>query len=307
MSIKSATKLLLVSTVALSAMMGAAYAKGRTIGLTLIDGPNPHCQNLERGVKEIAEKNGDTVITLDPGFDPVKQLQNVEDLISRKVDGIVIETVDGSALTSALMDAQRAGIPVVANDHLVDADELVISQTVSDNHQAGVLAGEQLIKKLDGKGKVIILNFVGSAAKAREDGFREAVAKYPDIEIVGVADGNGLIDKANAATENLLQANPDINGVMGINDQSALGALAAFDAAGKLANVAIVAVDGSPQALQFIKDGKMLATVKQDPYSLGKLSTTDLYTVLDGGKVENRLTFVPVTLVTKDNVDQFMN
>lgn len=287
--------------------LSTAEAKGRVIGLTLIDGPNPHCQMLEKGVREVAEAEGDEVVVLDPGFDPVKQLQNVEDLISRKVDGIVIETVDGQALTSVLEDAKKAGIPVVANDQLVEADELVISQTVSDNYQAGVLAGEELIKKINGKGNVIILNFVGSAAKAREDGFREAIAKYPDIVVVGVADGNGLIEKSNMATENLMQANPDINGIMGINDQSAMGALAAFEAAGRLSDVAIVAVDGSPQAMQFVKEGKMLATVKQDPYMLGKLSTQDLYTVLNGGTVEKRRTYVPVTLINAANVDQFLN
>lgn len=307
MTIKTALAGALGPAIALGLMLGGAAAEGRTIGLTLIDGPNPHCQTLEKGVREVVERNGDQLIVLDPGFDAVKQLQNIEDLISRKVDGIVIETVDGQALTSALNDAKAAGIPVVANDQMVDADELVISQTVSDNHQAGALAGEELVKKIGGKGKVIILNFVGSAAKAREDGFREVVAKYPDIEIVGVADGNGLIDKSNAATENLMQANPQIDGVMGINDQSAMGALAAFEAAGRLDSVAIVAVDGAPEAIQFVKDGKMLATVKQDPYNLGKLSTEDLYTALGGGTVEKRMTYVPVTLINSANVDEFLN
>jgi ABC-type sugar transport system substrate-binding protein len=296
-----------VALITLGGAVTGAQAKDRVIGLSLIDGPNPHCQMLEKGVREVAAAEGDEVVVLDPGFDPVKQVQNVEDLISRKVDGIVIETVDGQALTSVLEDAKKAGIPVVANDQLVEADELVISQTVSDNYQAGVLAGEEMIKRINGKGNVIILNFVGSAAKAREDGFREAIAKHPEIVVVGVADGNGLIEKANAATENLMQANPEIHGVMGINDQSAMGALAAFEAAGRLNEVAIVAVDGSPQAMQFVKEGKMLATVKQDPYMLGKLSTQDLYTHLNGGKVEKRLTYVPVTLVNAANVDSFLS
>lgn len=306
---KSTLKALWVSTVFAAGLLSssAAFAEGRVIGLTLIDRPNPHCQDLERGVREIVEANGDTLVVLDPGFDPVRQVQNMEDLIARKVDGIVIETVDGQAVTGVLNLAKSANIPVVANDQLVEADELVISQTVSDNYQAGVLAAEMLVEKIGGTGNVIILNFVGSAAKAREDGFRDVVAKHPDVNIVGVADSNGLIDKANAATENFLQAFAQIDGVMGINDQSAMGALAAFQAAGRLEKVAIVAVDGSPEALQFIKEGKMLGTVKQDPYSLGKLSTEDLYRHYSGETIPERRRFVPVTPVNQENVAQFLN
>ena len=282
---------------------------GRTIGLILISGINSHCQELETAVRAATDAAGDKLVVLDSQFDTAREVQNIEDLITQKVDGIVLEVTGFDTSQGALQAAIDAGIPVAANDQKVKDPSLVISQTVSDNIMAGQLCAQDLVSKMGETGEVLVITIPGmTATEERTQGFVDEISKYPGITIVGEGNGEGLIDKAAAVTENLLQAHPDVKGVFGANDPCALGALSAFESAGKLDGVYIYGVDGSPEAQQFIKDGKMAGSVKQKPYDLGKYSVEDLYTVLNGGTIDesDKMRLVDVTLINSDNVSEFL-
>lgn len=290
-----------------SAAAESAATGGRTIGLILISGINSHCQTLETAVTDITEAAGDKLVVLDSQFDTTREVQNIEDLITQKVDGIVLEVTGFDTSQGALQAAKDAGIPVAANDQKVKDPSLVVSQTVSDNNMAGMLCAQDMVKKMGETGEVLVITIPGmTATEERTQGFKDEIAKYPGIKIVGEGNGEGLIDKAAAVTENLMQANPNITGVFGANDPCALGALSAFESAGKLDGVYIYGVDGSAEGQQFIKDGKLAGTVLQKPYDLGKFSTEDLYTVLNGGTIDeaNKMRFVDVTLLNSDNIDE---
>ncbi len=295
------------TTAAAETTAAATEAKAKNIGLVLISGINSHCQELEKGVKSIVEPKGDKVITLDSQFDTSKELQCLEDLISQKVDGIVLEVLGFETSQSALEGAKKANILVVGNDQLVKADDLVVSQTISDSMGAGTLCAQDLVKKMGETGEVLVVNIPGvTASDMREKGFVDEIAKYPGIKIVATINGEGLVDKAAAATEAVMQAHPNIKAVFGINDPCAIGALTAFIAAGKNEGVFFYGVDGSADAFAFIKDGKMTGSVKQNPFDLGTISTIDLYKAFAGETIENRAKVVPVTLVNSDNIGEFL-
>jgi ribose transport system substrate-binding protein len=281
--------------------------KAKVIGLVLISGINSHCQELVLGVESVVEPKGDELVILDSQFDISIELKSLEDLISQKVDGIVLEVLGFETSTSALESAKEAGILISACDQLVQADELVVSQTVSDNKLAGTLCAQDLVGKMGEEGKVLVINIPGvTAADDREMGFKEEIAKYPGIEIVGTVNGEGLVDKAAAVTESMMQAHPDITAVFGVNDPCVLGALTAFIAAGKNEGVFFYGVDGSPDALNFVKEGKITGTVKQNPFDLGRIAAEDLYKAFEGIKIEDRHKTVPVLLVTSENVDEYL-
>jgi len=281
---------------------------GRTIGLILISGINSHCQELEANVREVVEGRGDRLVVLDSQFDTAREVQNIEDLITQKVDGIVLEVTGYDTSTGALQAAFDAGIPVAANDQMVKAEELVISQVVSDNVMAGELCAEDMIKEIGEEAELIVISIPGMTATAqRTEGFMKGIADYPGLKVVAEGNGEGLIDRAAAITESFIQAHPNVTGVFGANDPCALGALSAYVTAGKIDQVAIYGVDGSMEAVQFIKEGKMAGSVRQRPGDLGRLSVLDLYTVLDGGTIPagERLKFVEVFLINQANVAEF--
>ena len=281
---------------------------GRTIGLILISGINSHCQELEASVREIVEGRGDRLVVLDSQFDTAREVQNIEDLITQKVDGICIEVTGYDTSTGALQAAKDAGIPVAGNDQMVKADDLVVSQVVSDNVMAGELCAADMIAEIGEEGEVIVISIPGMTATAqRTEGFMKGIADYPGIKVVAEGNGEGLIDKAATITESFIQANPNVKGVFGANDPCALGALSAYVTAGKIDEVKIYGVDGSIEGVQFIKEGKLAGTVRQRPADLGAFSVTDLYTVLDGGTIpeSERLKYVEVFLINAANADQY--
>ncbi len=283
-------------------------AKGKKIGVSAIDGPNPHVQAFIKGANDVIKSHGDTMVLLDASFDPLKQSQHIDDFVAQKVAGIVIETIDGKALVNSVKKAKAASIPVSSADlPFSDADlDLIVSQVMSTNIEGGSMIAEKMAKDMNGQGNVILLFYPGQGSKDRENGMRNALSKYPGMKIVGTADGNGQIDKANTVTQNLMQAHPEVNAVIATNDQAAMGALAAYESAGKLKDVKVYGFDATPEAVKFIQSGKMQASIRQNPYMLGQKSTEDLYKALAGQDVGEKLKRVPVDLVTKENADKYL-
>lgn len=315
--IRKLTKVLAVSVLGVSMLAacssnsdstGTSGSATNLVGITVIDGPNPHVQAFIKGASDVIESNGDTPVVLDPSFDPLKQSQNIDDFVAQNVKGIVVETIDGKAIVSAVRKAKDAGIPVVSADlPFSESDtDLIVSQVMSTNIEGGKMIAEKLAQDLNGQGNIILLYYPGQGSKDREDGMREVFSKYPGINIVGTGDGNGQIDKANQVTQNLMQAHPDIDAVIATNDQAAMGALAAFESAGKLKDVKVYGFDATPEAVKFIQEGKMQGSIRQNPYMLGKQSTEDLYKALAGEEVGEKLKRVPVDLVTIENADKFV-
>jgi ribose transport system substrate-binding protein len=273
-------------------------------GATYMTLNNPFFVALNGGIKEIVEANGDTIVALDPALDVSKQISQIEDLVSQGVDAIFVNPADWKGIRPALEAAQKAGIPIINVDAPVFDRELVSSVVVSDNYNAGVLCAKDMMNKID-KAKIVILEHpTAKSAIDRTDGFIDTIKDNPNYEIVAKQSSDGQLEQAMPVMENIIQANPEINVVMALNDPTAMGALAALQSANRAEGVLIYGVDGAPEAKQMIKEGKMTGSAAQSPIGIGKTAAEIAYKVLKGESFEAEV-FVPVIYIDKNNVDQY--
>jgi ribose transport system substrate-binding protein len=218
------------------------------------------------------------------------------------MDAVVIAPVNSSGIGSAVEEARAAGIPVFTADIAADAGG-VVAHIASDNRQGGRLLGEYLAQRLNGRGAVAILDQpTVTSVQDRVAGFREAVAAYPGIEIVAApAVERGLRDVAKQKTDNLLAGGRKLDAIFGSNDDCALGALAAVQAAGRT-DILIVGYDATPEARTAIGGGTPLAAdAVQHPEVIGRRTIETVAAYLRGETVAPRIA-VPVSIVTKDSL-----
>jgi len=260
------------------------------IGFSISTLNNPFFVTLSEGAKANAQEQGADISIVDAQDDASKQASDVEDLIQQGVDLILINPVDSSAVGSAVESANAAGIPVITVDRSAESGE-VVSHIASDNVAGGVLAGEYLLELVGENGKVAMLEGVAgsSAARDRGEGFLKAVEGK--VEIVSSLTANFDRGEGLTVMENMLQANPEIQGVFAQNDEMALGALEAIEASGK--KIQVIGFDATDDALVKVEEGKLAATVAQKPEEIGKVAIETAISYLSGETVEE---FVPVDL-----------
>ncbi len=260
------------------------------IGLSVSTLNNPFFVTLTDGAKEKAEELGATLTVVDAQDNASKQASDVEDLIQQKVDLILINPVDSAAVASAVESVNAAGIPVITIDRSAEGGE-VVTHIASDNIAGGVLAGEYLLELVGEGAKVAELEGVAgsSAARDRGDGFNSAVDGKLDV----VAKQTANFNRAEGLTvmENILQANPDIVGVFAHNDEMALGALEAIEAAGK--DIKVIGFDATDDAVAAVSAGTLSATVAQKPEEIGTKAVEAAIKHLKGETVEES---IPVEL-----------
>jgi ribose transport system substrate-binding protein len=258
-----------------------------TIGVSLLTRTHPFYQDLEAGLREAADSAGYDLLVTAGEFDVARQKDQVHDFIVRKVNAIIICPCDSKSIGTAVKAANDAGIPVFTADIACLAEGVkIISHVASDNVAGGQLAAQALASSLGGSGKVAIIDHpeVESVIQ-RVKGFEEEMAKFPNVEVVAKLSGHGVKDQAFRTAEDILQAHPDLRGIFGINDDSALGALAAVEKAGKLDRVKIVGFDAVPEAREAIKEGKIYGDVIQKPNEIGRKTIEAIQTYMSGGEV----------------------
>lgn len=258
--------------------------------------------DLEKGMQEVADAEGVTLLVKDPNGDLAAQTKNLEDFITQGVDGIIIVPIDSKAAITEVEMVNGKNIPVVTTDIAVEGG-IIASHIASDNRLGGELAADFIGKQLNGKGKIAIINNPTiTSVIEREEGFTEKIKKdYPGIEIVSVQSGESKREKAMSVTENILQTNPDLKAIFSVNDMMALGALQAVQAAQKDKDIIIVGFDATEEAVKYIKEGSALrASVAQKPIELGKATMEAMLKAINGEPVEKNIS-VPVELVTIDN------
>src|SRR5476651_2223235 len=220
---------------------------GKTIGVSIQNREAQFYQDMEAGMKQEAAKYGYTVTVVDAARDNAKQQSQVEDFISQKVAAIVLTPYDSQAIGSAIVEANKAGIPVFTADIAnASSQGVVVSHIASDNVQAG----ELMCAAVPGGGPVAILDEPEvTSVQDRVKGFKAALAAgCPKVTVVADIDGGGERAKASSATEDILQSHKDLKGIFGINDDSALGASTAVQAAGLNGKVAVIGYDATPEA-----------------------------------------------------------
>jgi ribose transport system substrate-binding protein len=275
----------------------------KTIGVSLLTKEHVFYRDLEKALRETAAKNNFRLIVNSGDWDLAKHQAQIENYIVQKVDAIIVCPCDSRGIGPAIQKANAAGIPVFTADIRAEGGEIV-SQIASDNVAGGRQAAEYLAKLLNGKGEVAIIDQpIIQSTIERVRGFTEVMARYPEIRIVAKPSGEGVRDKAMKATEDLLQGFPQLAGIFGINDDSALGALAAIEAAGRK-GIVIVGFDGIPEARQAILRGSALkADVVQYPLEIGRITIETIAKHLSGQPVDKEIP-VKVGIVDASNASQ---
>ncbi len=280
-------------------------AQQRLFGVTFQTMNNPFFVDLNEGIRQVVEAHGDRLVTLDAQWNSLKQRNDISDLIMQKAAGIFINPVNWEGIKGSLLQAKRKSIPSIVVDAPVQNADLVLCQVSSDNIEAGRLAARALAKVRRPANIVILHLHTNKACIDRVTGFKEELAKYPDMKILDIQEGKGTAEGGRPVMRDLLGRFSNLNAAFPVNDPSALGAISALESAGKLDDVTVVSVDGSKEAIAAIKAGKLLSSSAQFPKEIGRVAAEKMYDHL-GGKPVAKDIKIPVELITKENADAFL-
>ena len=306
------TALTALGALAISTSLAAA-AEAPTIAY-VVKIINPYFNVMLKGANEEADKLGIKLLTSAAASQTAveQQINIMEDYISQGVDAIVLAPIDSKGLVPVVAKAMQAGIKVVDVDNRLDADTMkaagieVTYVGVSDETSA-YNAGKAMVEALGGEGKVAILEGIRGAdnAQARKRGAEMAFAEADGIEIVASQTANWQAEEALNVATNIIQANPDINGIFCANDTMTFGAIQAVAAAGKTGEILITGIDAEQQALVNIKEGTALATVYQNQDAQAAKALQVAMAMINGEEVPLDVQ-VPTILITKDNLSDYL-
>ncbi|MCF7934764.1 MAG: D-ribose ABC transporter substrate-binding protein [Synergistales bacterium] len=270
----------------------------QTLGLVVSTLNNPFFVTLKEGAVQASEGHDAELVVYDAQDDSAKMASAMEDLIQKDVDAILVNPTDANAVVPSILKANRAGIPVFTIDRGAEGGK-VVCHIASDNGAGGKMAGKYLAEQIGGSGKVVeLVGIPGtSAARDRGKGFHDAMDQYPDIELVASQAGDFNRDKGMTVFENILQAQPEIDGVFAHNDEMVLGAIAAAEAAGR-EGIVFVGFDAVDDAVEAVEAGKLAATVAQQPAKMGSMGVDNAVKYLKGQDIPGNIP-VPLKLITQ--------
>lgn len=270
---------------ALAASLSAPAMAKDAIALVISTLDNPFFVTLKEGAEKQAKALDYDLVVLDSQNDPAKELANVEDVSVRGVKVLLINPTDSDAVGNAIAVANQKKLPVITLDRAANKGQ-VIAHIASDNTAGGEMAGNYIAEKLGKGAKIIQLEGIAgtSAARERGAGFAKA-AQAHDFKILASQPADFDRSKGLNVMENLLTAQPEVQGVFAQNDEMALGALRAIQAAGKK-DLVLVGFDGTDDGVKAVKGGKMAATIAQQPEKIGEIGVQTADKVLKGEKVE---------------------
>ncbi len=301
-------KKLMLKTIAASMLFAAGttvYAKDVKIGVSFQNMQNEFIIYMSDALRAKAKTLGVALVESDGQGKAENQVSAVENFIAQKVDAIVLNPYDKEGCAPAVEKAVAANIPiVVVNAQVVNLDK-ANAYVGSDDIDAGKIEMQHIADLIKGKGNVAIMHGPNgnSAEVQRTQGNMEILKKYPEIKVVFEQTANWDRAQALSLMENWLQTGKQIDAVVAQNDEMALGASRAIQAAKK--NIPVIGIDAIPDALKGVKDGKLVATVFQDARGQGA-GAIEVAAKLARGESVPKTTFIPFQLVTKDNLAQFM-
>jgi len=272
------------------------------IGMSFQELDNPYFAVMKQAIDEAGRSIGAEVFVTDARHDLTKQIADIEDLVQRHIDVLLLNPTDSVGVEGAVREAKKAGVIVVAVD--AQASGPIDSFVGSKNYNAGLLAGEYLAKVLNGRGEVAILDGIPVVPiLERVRGFKDAISKFPELKLVDTQNGKQERSAALTVTENMIQSHPGLNGLFSVNDGGALGALAAIEASGK--PIALVSVDGLAEVVDaVVKGGVFKATVAQFPRDQVRIALGIALAKHWGANVPNEIP-IDVKLLTKENAKGF--
>jgi len=287
----------------------AVLSMAMTMGFCVSTLNNPYFVSFTNGAKAEAQLLNVNLIVMNANNSNSTQFNQVEDLIQRKVDAIILNPTDSDALVPAVKAANKAGIPVITLDRSVNGGK-VDMYIASNNVEYGKLEAEYAVKLLNGSGNVVLLTGIpgASATRDRTKGIMEYLSQYPNIKIV--ANQTARFDMATAMSvmESILVAHPNINAVIAENDGMALGAIQAIKSAKSAGRTGIIVIggDGIPQGIQAVKNGTEAVDIAQQPYKMAALGVSAAFFIVNGLSISPTSLSMPLFPVTKSTVNQWI-
>ena len=307
----------LISTIAAAALavpaLGTSVAPAAAAGLMTIivnDPSNPYWQTEGNVAKAEAEKLGYTANVGASKGDTNTESNLIDTAITNRSVAIILDPANASGSVGAVKKAIAAGIPVILVNAEINQDGLAKAQLVSNNAQGAALGGQQWVKDVGQKANYVEL--LGSPsdnnAATRSNGFSTVLSQYDGLKKVGSQVGNWDRTQGHDKMQSLLQANPNITGVISGNDEMALGAIAALKEAGKLSSIKVGGFDGSPDAVAAVTSGELAYTVLQPVATFAAKAVDEADSFIKSGKTgattEKQL--FNCILITKANVGRFV-
>ncbi|WP_136066931.1 substrate-binding domain-containing protein [Modicisalibacter radicis] len=282
---------------ALALSASTSWAEG--IGASLLTQQHPFYIQLAEAMQQEAASSDVSLDVSVANQDLSKQLADVEDFIVRGIDVLIISPVDSQGVLPAIMKAQQAGIKVITVDVPAKGVE-VTSHIGTDNFTGGQRAAELMGEELGGKGQVAIIDYpTVQSVVSRIEGFKDGLEAYPDIEIVAQQTGITRAE-ALAVSQNMLQANPDIDGIFGFGDDAALAASVAVQAANLQDQVKVIGFDGMQEAREAVDSNPvMVGVIQQYPDEIGRLAVQTATQIMKGEAVPAEQPIVPGVYTAK--------
>lgn len=290
---------MIVLALALVPMAAMAEGESYTIGFAVSTLENPFFVTMKDAAVAKAEALGVELMVLDAQDSAETQASQIEDFIVRGVDLLIINPVDSDAIGTSVVACNTEGIPVITVTRASNSGEVVQHLDI-DNREAGRLDAEQLIVDLGGTGKVAVLEGIAGSSSAieRNEGFVAAL-EGTEIEIVASLTANYAREEGASVTEDILQANPELDAIYAHNDEMALGAVRAVAAAGRSEEIRIYGIDATDDALVAVENGEMAATVQQQPDLQIETALENAIAYLEGGELEP-MVCIPLKLIVKE-------
>jgi len=270
---------------------------------------HPFFLDMQRGAQEAADRAGLQLVVqaAEREIDVEKQMQIIENLLQTGVKALIVTPSGSREIASAIVKANRAGVPVIVVDTRVDpkavADNRLKLESFigSDNYEGGRMAGEYLAQATGGKAHVAVLEGIPGheTGDSRLRGFRDAIQKHPGMTIVASQPANWERDQGFTVFQNMLEAHPEIDAVFSANDMMALGAVEAIAAKGRTGKIKVVGYDAVEDAKKAIAEGTIVASVAQFPSEMGRVAVESADKLLKGQAVPAEQ-LVRIDLVTKD-------
>ncbi|SDG82734.1 substrate-binding domain-containing protein [Paraburkholderia phenazinium] len=281
----------------------AAHAAPLKIGMTFQELNNPYFVTMQKALNDAAATIGADVVVTDAHHDVSKQVSDVEDMLQKKIDILLVNPTDSTGIQSAVVSAKKAGVVVVAVD--ANANGPVDSFVGSKNFDAGQMSCDYLAKAIGGSGEVAILDGIPVVPiLERVRGCKAALARFPNVKIVDTQNGKQERATALTVTENMIEAHPNLKGLFSVNDGGSMGALSAIESSGK--DIKLSSVDGAPEAITAIQkpNSKFIETSAQFPADQVRIAVGVALAKKWGANVPKAIP-VDVKLVDKSNARGF--
>ncbi|MFC6446664.1 D-ribose ABC transporter substrate-binding protein [Shinella zoogloeoides] len=305
---KKGMRVLFAATAVVPLLFSSAWAEG-LITVIVNDPSNPYWFTEGEVAKKTAEGLGYTANVGAHKGDTNTESNLIDTAITNKSVAIILDPANADGSVGAVKKAVAAGIPVILVNAEINQEGLAKAQLVSNNAQGAALGAQQWVEAVGDKGKYVELFGAPSDnnAATRSNGYETVLTQYPDLVKAGKEVADWDRTKGHAKMQSLLQANPDIIGVISGNDEMALGAIAALKEAGKLDQVKVGGFDGSPDAVAAIKAGELQYTVLQPVAVFSEAAVKQADNVIKTGStgVDTEKQLFDCLLITKDNVDKY--